>query len=370
MQELSNANLVDYFNQLSDNVAVCAPDGLIVFVNEAWQRFSSENGYAGPDFVGQNYLEVCRRVEGVEQSHAATVCEGLQALSSGEVPFFSHIYPCHASHEHRWFKLLATRSGNRLALQHQQIVQHGLNQTDELKELPDHLMAERDAQTAHDIKTALNGVMGFVQIAKLDIESGSDLSTVGSRLADAEEAGWQLNRFLEGMLFRSTLLMGKSDFEQQSVDIEAAARACANTLKSTAQGIDIEIISNLSGSLRLLANAEAIDRIFFNLISNAIKFNRENGWVKITLDRNRSNGISIYVSDSGIGIPQDALPRIFDNFRREKEAAQQADGKGLGLAIVKELVGLLDGTLNVTSRVNEGTKFDIQFPSWRTVSAD
>jgi signal transduction histidine kinase len=113
------------------------------------------------------------------------------------------------------------------------------------------------------------------------------------------------------------------------------------------------------------AAEEGLDRIFVNLVGNAVKYTPSGGSVVVSLDR-VGEGIRVKVADTGIGIPPDALPHLFEEFYRAPNARRFATvGTGLGLAIVKDLVDRYGGEIGVESRMGEGTTFTVTFPVYR-----
>ena len=112
----------------------------------------------------------------------------------------------------------------------------------------------------------------------------------------------------------------------------------------------------------VLADEEAVRQILDNLLDNAIKYTPEGGIVRVTCKATREL-VQIEVADSGIGIPHDDLPRVFERFYRVNKArSRELGGTGLGLAIVKHLVQSIGGQISVTSRVGAGTRFTLQLP--------
>jgi two-component system, OmpR family, phosphate regulon sensor histidine kinase PhoR len=105
-----------------------------------------------------------------------------------------------------------------------------------------------------------------------------------------------------------------------------------------------------------------LQEILFNLIGNAIKYNKQGGWVKVTLC-DADQEVLAEISDNGIGIPEEHLPRIFDEFYRvDGRRNAPVKGSGLGLSIVKTMTGAHGGRIHVGSRVGEGTTFTVHFP--------
>jgi signal transduction histidine kinase len=109
------------------------------------------------------------------------------------------------------------------------------------------------------------------------------------------------------------------------------------------------------------ADEKKIERVLFNLISNAIKYTPQEGMVDVSTMGNGRYAL-VEIKDNGYGIPEDELPTIFDQYSRVKGHQQLAVGTGLGLAIVKSLVEAHDGEIQVTSKVDEGSTFIIKLP--------
>lgn len=113
----------------------------------------------------------------------------------------------------------------------------------------------------------------------------------------------------------------------------------------------------------LLSLEDDLYQILFNLVENGIKYNRDGGTVTVFLDKSEKD-VVIKVQDTGVGIPAEALPHIFDRFYRvDKARSREAGGTGLGLSIVRELVRRHNGTISVQSEFGSGTTFTIVFPS-------
>jgi PAS domain S-box-containing protein len=108
-------------------------------------------------------------------------------------------------------------------------------------------------------------------------------------------------------------------------------------------------------------------RVVENLLANAINYTPPGGWVRLRLVRQRDRA-TFTVHDSGIGIPPDALPHIFERFYRADNARTQAEGTGLGMSIVHAIVTLYGGTIRVASTPGEGTRFDVELPAATAVS--
>jgi two-component system cell cycle sensor histidine kinase PleC len=142
-------------------------------------------------------------------------------------------------------------------------------------------------------------------------------------------------------------------------------------LQMRAKAKAIRVMAEIDPSLEpLWADEKAVRQICLNLLSNAIKFTPQNGDVKITIGRDGQGGQKIEVSDTGPGIPEKELPLVLESFGRGSLAIKTAEqGTGLGLPIVKGLIDLHGGTLDLQSKLREGTRVIVRFPAARTISA-
>jgi two-component system phosphate regulon sensor histidine kinase PhoR len=111
----------------------------------------------------------------------------------------------------------------------------------------------------------------------------------------------------------------------------------------------------------LEADRDKIKQVLLNLLSNAIKYNRPSGSVIVTSEATETE-ISITVQDTGMGIPEDALPHLFEKFYRVREHENKAGGTGLGLSISKQIMQGHNGALEVKSKVGVGTAFILRLP--------
>ena len=121
-------------------------------------------------------------------------------------------------------------------------------------------------------------------------------------------------------------------------------------------------LPRVSGNPFVLGDAETLEQVFTNLISNAIKYNKPNGSVRIEI-REEPESVIIEIQDTGIGIPKENLPFIFDQFYRvNRKEGQKTKGTGLGLSIAKKIVDLHGGSIQVTSELGKGSTFTVVLP--------
>jgi len=156
--------------------------------------------------------------------------------------------------------------------------------------------------------------------------------------------------------------LGKGKRDIRQINLVDIARMAVDTMRPYSIQKDIKI--NLKGDdpVTMRADSEEMEIIFNNLISNAIKYNREGGTVDCTLHVNEEC-VEILVEDTGIGMSQEDISKIFDDFVRIKsEKTRNITGTGLGLAIVKKLIENYKGIIEVTSQPDQGSMFKVKLP--------
>ena len=156
----------------------------------------------------------------------------------------------------------------------------------------------------------------------------------------------------------------ESEIEMTPVVASSLLEASYNAMKhmSANKGQKIEFINNCKNEA-VMANRNGIVRMINNLLSNAVKFTPEGGNVTLALDPAPQDHLTITVADTGIGIPEDNIPRLFDKFTKTSQSGTGGEkGTGLGMSIVKEIVDIHGGTIDVSSKEGEGTRFEIKLP--------
>ncbi|MFP4060186.1 MAG: sensor histidine kinase [Bacteroidales bacterium] len=214
---------------------------------------------------------------------------------------------------------------------------------------------------SHELKAPLNAIEGYLKMIQ-DREAGDDLDNYDKLVERA------LNR-VNGM---RTLIMDLLDFTKirfekkkdklKQVDIRKVAKISISTIQPYAIQKNIHIFLNSPEPVIMEVDPEDFEIIFNNLISNAVKYNIENGRVDVKIKEDEKN-IKISVKDTGIGMEESEISQLFREFVRIKnEKTKNIVGSGLGLSIVKRVSELYDGTIKVKSIPEEGTTFSIKFP--------
>ncbi|MDD5500321.1 MAG: ATP-binding protein [Candidatus Omnitrophica bacterium] len=216
------------------------------------------------------------------------------------------------------------------------------------------------ANVSHELKTPLTSIKGFVETlleGALDDKANSmDFLKIIKNHTD------RLNVLINDLLELSHIESKEIVLNRERFKLSGLAEEVIAGFRSQAKKKGISVTSDLPSDLEICADKVKIEQVFGNLISNAIKYNKEGGFVRISSEP-FGDKIKISVEDSGSGIPVKDLPRIFERFYRvDKARSRQLGGTGLGLSIVKHIVELHAGSVGVESAEGIGSKFFFTIP--------
>ena len=172
----------------------------------------------------------------------------------------------------------------------------------------------------------------------------------------------RLNALASSFLDLARLESGRVQFHKTNFNVADMLYECKDVMNSKADEEKLHIqIETPDGMPALEADRDKIKQVVLNLLSNAIKYNRPNGSILLRGDFSTSE-ILIAVQDTGVGIPEDALPHLFQKFYRVRENETKAAGTGLGLSICKQIVQGHGGRMDVKSKIGVGTSFTVRLP--------
>ena len=212
------------------------------------------------------------------------------------------------------------------------------------------------ANVSHELRTPLTAIHGYAE------------TLLAGGLEDAEnkrkfvevilaQAG-RLTNIASDLLTLSELERGRAAPAQQ-VSVRAALESALRTVEANASGRGVRLIRGSIDDVRVMTQELRLEQVFVNLLDNAVKFNRPRGEVRVEV-HSSGDRASITIADTGIGIPSEELPRIFERFYRvDKARSREVGGTGLGLSIVKHAVEQMGGSVTVDSRLGEGTIFTV-----------
>jgi heavy metal sensor kinase len=216
------------------------------------------------------------------------------------------------------------------------------------------------ADISHELRTPLAALLTTLDVALRKPRSSQEYHRV---LEECRAAGQQMTALVEKLLALARLEAGASPIRLHSVDAAELAAQCAALVRPLAEARGLDLCVRQDGPALLTTDPDKLREVLTNLLHNAIEYNRPHGRVEVAVGR-QNGRLDLQVSDTGVGIPEEARAHIFERFFRG-DPARQADGAhaGIGLAIVKGYVELLGGTIQVDSAVGEGTTFTVSLPA-------
>jgi two-component system phosphate regulon sensor histidine kinase PhoR len=221
------------------------------------------------------------------------------------------------------------------------------------------LRREFSANVSHELKTPLTSISGYAEMLDSGMVQESDKAAFIRKIKDES---WRLIMLIEDIMLLSRLDEGENHELFAAVNLAAVARESAAALAQKASELGVSITVTASAADVIVnANPSMMAELFFNLIDNAIKYNKPGG--SVTIEVAEINGrAAASVSDTGIGIPKEAQSRVFERFYRvDKSRSKKTGGTGLGLAIVKHITAAHNAEIALDSREGEGTRVSVYF---------
>ncbi|MBZ5668955.1 MAG: PAS domain-containing protein [Acidobacteriia bacterium] len=217
------------------------------------------------------------------------------------------------------------------------------------------------ANVSHELRTPLTAIRGYAETL---LEGALEDDENNRRFLEIIKAhAIRLNNIASDLLTLSELESGKVRPGPEPVSVRAALESALRTVEAEARVRTVTLICGRVEDAQVLGDRVQIEQALVNLLDNAVKFNRPAGEVLVEVTRPASGKIRISITDTGIGIPHDDLPRIFERFYRvDKARSREVGGTGLGLSIVKHIVERLDGTVTVESQLGKGSTFTLLLP--------
>ena len=215
---------------------------------------------------------------------------------------------------------------------------------------------EFTANVSHELKTPLTAISGYAELIASGMTSGDDTIRFAGEISKSS------NRLLTLIndILRLSELDASKEVPMEELDLYELAEKCVSMLQINAEKQNVTLM--LTGkSTRMMANREMMEELLYNLVSNAIRYNRPYGNVVVSVNREEEQ-VHLTVEDTGIGISQADQERVFERFYRvDKSRSKSTGGTGLGLAIVKHVVQCHGAKLNMQSQLGSGTRIDVIF---------
>jgi two-component system, sensor histidine kinase SagS len=186
---------------------------------------------------------------------------------------------------------------------------------------------------------------------------------LGDYAQEIHDSGSQLLQIINDLLDLTEIDAGNHSIHPEPLEVGRLLDNCARLVTGTARERKLRLTVEVEpGCPSLIADARAVRQIILNLLSNALKFTPEGGWVTLS-GGNSAHGVALTISDNGIGIDSDDIARVCEPFwQAEPVLSRRGGGTGLGMPLVQALVDLHNGHLKIKSIVGEGTSVTVEFP--------
>ena len=216
------------------------------------------------------------------------------------------------------------------------------------------------ADMSHELRTPLNSILGFSQLLEMDESlTKKQQGNVGTIL----KAGWHLLELINGILDLTKIESGKLEINSTEVDAEKVISEVIKLTEQIAKEKNISVKNEIADDAAIvIADGTRLQQVILNILSNAIKYNNDNGLINIKLTTNVGR-IRINISDTGIGIPDHSMYELFTPFNRLGAEKTNIEGNGIGLSICKQLVKLMNGDIGAYNNPESGMTFWIELPA-------
>ncbi len=332
-----NQKLAAIFNSMIEGVIVIDKAGCIISINPTIEKIFS---IARKDVEGKVFLEAIRNNDIAEVISAA--------LKSGKSVSneISLIYPVR-----RIFEVNATPIFDNNVISGCLVVVHDITEIRRLETIRSDFVAN----ASHELKTPLTSIKGFVETL---LEGAlDDKENNRNFLKIIHDHAERLDSLVNDLLSLSHLESKEIMLKKTNFNLKQQVEGIISGFSSQLKKKDIEIKNELSVGILVTADKDRLEQVVTNLIDNAIKFNKVKGFVRIYGEETNEK-VKITVEDSGIGIPEKDISRIFERFyRADKARSRELGGTGLGLSIVKHIVELHSGSVGVESTEGLCSKF-------------
>jgi PAS domain S-box-containing protein len=220
------------------------------------------------------------------------------------------------------------------------------------------------SRMSHELRTPMNSILGFAQLMEMGVLNDRQKSGVNHIL----RSGKYLLNMINEVLELSRIESGRLSLSIEPVDINAAINEILDFIKPQSEQKNISIHNYaMSDELFINADKQKVKQVLLNILGNAIKYNHKGGMVEIDVsavksDNNNEKYIRITVTDSGPGIAEENIGKIFNPFERIGAEKTVTEGTGLGLSVSKKLTEAMNGFIGVESTVGKGSRFWVEYP--------
>ena len=242
----------------------------------------------------------------------------------------------------------------------------------EQAEIANRAKSEFLANMSHELRTPLSAIIGFAEILLDERLRPKEPAQAEDYVKDIHSSGQHLLNLINDILDLSKIEAGNARLNETEIDLHAVLASCQRLIAPRAMNGELEMITKLPATPlpALYADPRMLKQILTNLLSNAVKFTPAGGRVEVSAWLDREGAYFIQVTDSGIGIAAEDIPKALARFEQiDGQHSRRFEGTGLGLPLTKALVELHGGSLSLESEVGVGTTARARFPESRTLQS-
>jgi len=226
------------------------------------------------------------------------------------------------------------------------------------------------ANMSHELRTPLNAISGFSEIIQQELFGPLGDAHYGEYASDIHASGQHLLAIINDILDLSRIEEGQDELEESENVIADVIQACLPLVRERAVAAKVRIELEIANDLpAVMIDLRRMKQILINLLSNAIKFTEAGGYVRVGAGVDPSGYMIVTVSDSGIGMRPEDIPRALEPFGQiDSSLSRSYEGTGLGLSLARQLTEAHGGELLISSELNTGTTVQIVLPSERVIT--
>jgi len=248
-------------------------------------------------------------------------------------------------------------------------IQRALHEAMEKAETASRAKTEFLATMSHELRTPLNAIIGFSEVLKRELLGPLGQERYREYAKDINESGAHLLNLISDILEYSKSESGKLRLVEAEVDLNQMIAMIVRQQGPRAEAAGVSITRDgQEQTLRIHADERKLRQVLMNLLSNAIKFTPMGGEVHVGLQRDDDGNVHIRISDTGIGIAPEDMPKVFSAFGQVDNAwTRRHEGSGLGIPLAKAMIELHGGELQIASKVGSGTSVTVKLPRERVL---